>query len=81
MPAPVNPRDLTKFVLTPDDLARVLRCHKSTIYRLLKRGEIPAFKIGTEYRVRVDDVRAIIERRDSWSSSGERGRPRANRSR
>jgi len=31
-------------------LAKYLRCHPSTIYRLLKRKEIPAFKIGSDWR-------------------------------
>jgi len=31
-------------------LARYLRCHPSTVYRLLKRGQIPAFKIGSDWR-------------------------------
>jgi excisionase family DNA binding protein len=31
-------------------LARYLRCHPSTIYRLLKGKEIPAFKIGSDWR-------------------------------
>lgn len=37
-------------ILTVPMLARYLRCHPSTIYRLLKRKEIPAFKIGSDWR-------------------------------
>ena len=69
---------LTQFVLTLDELAGVLRCHKSTIYRMIKAGELPVFKIGTEYRIRLQDVRAMLERRDAWSSSGRTGRPKSH---
>jgi excisionase family DNA binding protein len=37
-------------VLTVGDLAGYLRVHRSTIYRLLKRGELPAFKVGSDWR-------------------------------
>ena len=37
-------------IWTVSMLARYLRCHPSTIYRLLKRGQIPAFKIGSDWR-------------------------------
>lgn len=39
-------------------LARYLRCHPSTIYRLLKRGQIPAFKIGSDWRFQ----KSVIDR-------------------
>lgn len=37
-------------VMTVDDLAAYLRVHKSTIYRLLKYDNFPAFKIGSDWR-------------------------------
>jgi excisionase family DNA binding protein len=39
-------------------LAGYLRCHPSTIYRLLKRGQIPAFKIGSDWRFQ----KSVIDR-------------------
>jgi excisionase family DNA binding protein len=30
--------------------ARYLRCHPGTVYRLLKLRQIPAFKIGGDWR-------------------------------
>ncbi len=46
-------------VLTVTDLSDYLRVHRSTIYRLLRRGQLPAFKIGSDWRF---DVGAI----DQW---------------
>jgi excisionase family DNA binding protein len=45
-PAP-NPSDEIMTVLT---LAEFLRCNQSTIYRLLKRKQIPAFKLRSDWR-------------------------------
>jgi len=37
-------------IMTVTSLAHYLRCHESTVYRLLKRREIPAFKLGSDWR-------------------------------
>ncbi len=38
-------------MLTPDDIMRALRLSRSTVYNMLKRGEIPSIKIGNMLRV------------------------------
>jgi len=48
--------------MTVKDLADYLRCHQSTVYRLLKRGKLPAFRIGSDWRFRKDAV-------DEWVSA------------
>ena len=42
-------------VLTVGELSDYLRVHRSTIYRLLKKGQLPAFKIGSDWRFTTDD--------------------------
>ena len=37
-------------VLTLEEAAEFLKVHPSTIYRLLKKQTIPAFKIGSDWR-------------------------------
>ena len=37
-------------LMTVDELAAYLKVHPATIYRLLKRGELPAFKVGYDWR-------------------------------
>jgi excisionase family DNA binding protein len=37
-------------LMTVGELAQYLRCHSSTIYKLLKKGSIPAFKVGSDWR-------------------------------
>jgi excisionase family DNA binding protein len=38
-------------MLTPDDIMQALRLSRSTVYNMLKRGEIPSVKIGNMLRV------------------------------
>ena len=52
-------------VLTVDELAQYLRVHRSTIYRLLRKNQLPAFKIGSDWRFNLDSV-------DKWIYEAQR---------
>jgi excisionase family DNA binding protein len=52
-------------ILTVSDLAIYLNVHPSTIYRLLKRKQLPAFRVGSDWRFRVESV-------DRWREALER---------
>lgn len=43
-------------VLTVKELSDYLRVHPSTIYRLLKRGQIPGFKLGSDWRFNIEAI-------------------------
>jgi excisionase family DNA binding protein len=43
-------------VITIGELAEYLRVHRSTLYRLLKKGELPGFKIGSDWRFNVEVI-------------------------
>ena len=43
-------------VMTVSELSEYLRVHRSTIYRLLKRGQLPGFKIGSDWRFNVEAI-------------------------
>jgi excisionase family DNA binding protein len=43
-------------VITVGELAEYLRVHRSTLYRLLKRHQLPAFKIGSDWRFNVEAI-------------------------
>jgi excisionase family DNA binding protein len=43
-------------VITVGELSEYLRVHRSTIYRLLKKGQLPAFKIGSDWRFNVEAI-------------------------
>ncbi len=51
-------------ILTLEEVADYLRVHPSTIYRLVKKGKLPAFKVGSDWRFNL----AAIE---SWRSQAE----------
>jgi excisionase family DNA binding protein len=41
---------LSSDFMTVKEVADYLRCHPSSIYRLLRRKKIPAFKVGFDWR-------------------------------
>jgi excisionase family DNA binding protein len=44
-------------------LSDYLRVHPSTIYKLLRRGELPGFRIGTDWRFNAEVIdRWCLER-------------------
>jgi excisionase family DNA binding protein len=52
--------------MTTDDVLGYLRINARTVYRLIKNGEIPAVRIGRQWRVRRCDL-------DSWLDSQRPG--------
>ena len=43
-------------ILTLPEVARYLRVHPSTVYRLLKSNQLPAFRVGRDWRFRLEDI-------------------------
>jgi excisionase family DNA binding protein len=43
-------------VMTVSEVSAYLRVHPSTIYRLLKKHRIPAFRVGSEWRFDIEDL-------------------------
>jgi excisionase family DNA binding protein len=43
-------------VLTLKELCDLLRVHPSTVYKLLREGKIPSFRVGSEWRFRKDVI-------------------------
>jgi excisionase family DNA binding protein len=59
----VNPISDIRPVLTVRELAKYLKVHPSTIYRLLKTGQLPAFRVGGDWHFNVAEVeRWLLER-------------------
>lgn len=54
-------------IMTIEELAKYLRLHTSTVYRMVRLGQIPASKIGNQWRFRKDVI-------DSWISEQEKGK-------
>ena len=43
-------------VLNVEELCEYLPVHRSTIYRLLKKGHIPGFKVGSDWRFNIESI-------------------------
>jgi excisionase family DNA binding protein len=55
-------------VLTVQEVSTYLRVHPSTIYRMLKKNQLPAFRVGSDWRFTVEAI-------DKWRASVETGAP------
>jgi len=42
--------------LTVEELSDYLQIHKSTIYRLLKEGKLPGFRVGSDWRFNIEEI-------------------------
>ena len=47
---------MAKRVLTVKEVADYLHVHQSTIYRMLKRAQLPAFRVGSDWRFNVETI-------------------------
>ncbi len=57
------PAELRDQFLSVSQAAELLGCHYTTVFRLLLwKHELPAFKLGSEWRIRRSDLEAWIER-------------------
>ena len=43
-------------ILTPPELCEYLRVTKDTIYRALREGTLPGFRVGNEWRFHLDAI-------------------------
>lgn len=55
-------------LLTMEEVARILRVHRSTISRLIASGALPALSIRSCTRVRETDLRRFIDSRIGMST-------------
>ena len=49
-------------VLTIDETASILGVERSTIYRLLRAGDLESVRVGQRQRIRPEDLDAYLER-------------------
>jgi excisionase family DNA binding protein len=54
----------SREIMTADEVAEYLRMNRTMIYRLLKRKELPGFKIGTDFRLRRADIDEWIVKKE-----------------
>ena len=50
----INPMALDDDILTVKEVSEVLRVNRSTLYKLIRQGRIPDFRIGSDWRFQAD---------------------------
>jgi excisionase family DNA binding protein len=50
-------------LLTVAEVAGTMRVSNMTVYRLIKNGDLPALRVGRNYRIRESDVDAYLSDR------------------
>jgi len=55
---------MSKNVMNAKEIAQYLGVHVTTIYRLLKDKEIPAFRLGSDWRFNIESI-------DDWRRARE----------
>jgi excisionase family DNA binding protein len=53
---------MATIVLTLEEVAQFLRVHPSTVYRLLRKRIIPAFKVGSDWRFNQESVESWVKK-------------------
>ena len=43
-------------ILTVKEVSELLKIHESTVYKMIREGRIPAFRIGSEWRFLKDQI-------------------------
>ena len=52
-----NPREqMSTTAMTVQDVAAYLNVDPKTVYRMVKRGDLPGFKVGGSWRFRREDI-------------------------
>ncbi len=55
--------DLASEVMTVDEMAVYLRLHPLTVRAMARKGDLPVFKVGRQWRAKRDLLDAWIKRR------------------
>jgi excisionase family DNA binding protein len=50
----------TGGLLTVSEVAAAMRVSNMTVYRMIKAGELPAMRVGKNYRIRERDVERYL---------------------
>lgn len=70
LPGFLEAQDNGTAFLTIDEVLNYLKVKSRTIYRLIKAGELPAVRVGRQWRIRRSDL-------DAWLNAQRPGTPRA----
>ena len=52
----MNPMESGNEILTIKEICDLLQIHPATVYKLIRKGKIPSFRIGSDWRFRRDRI-------------------------
>lgn len=58
-------------LLTVGEVAQTMRVSNMTIYRLIKSGQLPAIRVGKNYRIRESDMNRYLAERSVNPPNGK----------
>jgi excisionase family DNA binding protein len=56
----MNPIKDASDIMTVQEVAEFLKLSKITVYKLVKKGAIPGFRVGNSWRFRREDIVEIV---------------------
>lgn len=56
---------MSNKLLTVNEVAKILRVSNMTVYRLVKSKQLPAIRVGKNYRIKESDVEEYLNRGSS----------------
>jgi excisionase family DNA binding protein len=56
--------------LTPADVAALLQIDRETVYRMARRGELPAFKVSSRWRFLPSHLQRWMEQKGTPTGGG-----------
>lgn len=60
-------------LLTVSEVAATMRVSNMTVYRLIKSGQLPAIRVGKNYRIRESDMNRYLSERSVTPDSEAKG--------
>src|ERR1700737_4126385 len=68
----MDPMESQHEVLTVKEICDLLQVHQSTIYKMVRQGKIPSFRIGSDWRFRRDRIMRWMAERTVGDHQGEK---------
>jgi len=60
-------------LLTVLEAAKLLKLDRTTLYKLIKSGEIPAVRVGTQWRIPLEEMEIKIRNPQKGKHQNEKG--------
>ncbi len=61
---------MNENLITVKEIADYLKVNPATVYRMVRKGGIPAFKVGSEWRFKKESIELWIAERERQNGNG-----------